>query len=400
MSKQHVSDEPGMGLSGLPPSVLRARMVERLRASGVLRDALVERALATVPRHRFLPGLPLDQAYADIAVPTHFDGDTPISSASQPAIVAIMLQQLQPFAGMRVLEIGAGTGYNAALLAELVGPAGRVTTVDIDAVIADEARAHLEGAGYPTVRVVAADGAGGWPDGAPYDRIELTVGTSDLSPAWVAQLKDGGMLVMPLWLGTTDASVAFRKHGDTFTSEALTPCGFMRLRGQETDLAHWASLPGGWRLASGRAAALAAPVARLLKTRPRRRLWPHQTLAFVQYLGLRPLDLVALWPEAKRKPRRCIRGRYGLYAEGADGPSLCLFSPPLPVLLIFGGTAAEHALQREMAAWQTTRASPLDQWQVTAHPRDAIQGIAMPDGAVRLVRRHYVFDIQLAPPRP
>ncbi len=151
-------------------AALRARLVERLRVAdggSVLRSDDVARAMGVVPRHLFLPGVPLEQAYADIAVPTHFAEGVPTSSASQPAIVALMLQQLQPFPGMRVLEIGAGTGYNAALLAELAGPTGHITTVDIDGEVAAEARAHLDAAGYQSVEVITADGAQGWEPGAP-----------------------------------------------------------------------------------------------------------------------------------------------------------------------------------------------------------------------------------------
>ena len=186
-------------------TMLRTRLMERLRTQpGLLRDEHVTHALARVPRHRFLPGVPLEDAYADIAVPTHFTDGVAISSASQPTIVALMLQQLRPFAGMRVLEIGAGTGYNAALLAELAGPEGQVTTVDIDAEVAAEARAHLDNAGYRAVTVITADGAGGAPARAPFDRIELTVGASDVSPAWSAQLIEDGVLVLPLWVGASE----------------------------------------------------------------------------------------------------------------------------------------------------------------------------------------------------
>ena len=142
------------------PEELRRLLVEKLLSGGVLRDAEVERALRIVPRHLFLPAIPVEDAYSDNAIPTHEEDGVPVSSASQPAIVAIMLQQLGIEPGMRVLEIGAGTGYNAALLAELTGPTGHVTTVDIDEEIAAEARAHLDAAGYSQVRVIAADGAG------------------------------------------------------------------------------------------------------------------------------------------------------------------------------------------------------------------------------------------------
>ncbi|HEY7851105.1 MAG TPA: rRNA adenine N-6-methyltransferase family protein, partial [Ktedonobacterales bacterium] len=212
---------------------LRAAMVARLRESGALRDAAVERALLTAPRHRFLPGHSLVEAYDNVAITTRWERGAPVSSVSQPEIIAVMLQQLRVQPGMRVLEVGAGSGYNAALLAELAGPTGSVVSLEIDETLAAEAMTRLSAAGYAPerARVIAGDGWRGWPDGAPFDRIELTVGAMDLSPAWFAQLTEGGLLVAPLWLGATDVSVALRKQGDALVSESWTLCGFVRLRG-------------------------------------------------------------------------------------------------------------------------------------------------------------------------
>src|SRR5260370_23111591 len=212
---------------------LRRTLLESLCLGAVCLSPAVERALLGVPRHLFGPGVPLRAAYADIAIPSHWEDGVPVSAASQRAIVALMLEQLRVEPGMRVLEVGAGTGYNAALLAELAGPHGRVVTLDIDAEIVAEARAHLDAAGYTGVHAIAADGAAGWPAGAPYDRIILTASASDLPPAWLDQLAEGGLLVLPLWAGGAEMSVALRKEGDTLRSESLTPCGFLRLRGAE-----------------------------------------------------------------------------------------------------------------------------------------------------------------------
>src|SRR3954447_22853894 len=109
----------------------RTALIAHLDRTGALHDDAVRAALLHVPRHLFLPDEPLERAYADDAIPTKIADGVAISSASQPAIVAVMLEQLALAPGMRVLEIGAGTGYNAALLRTLVGPHGQVTTVDI-----------------------------------------------------------------------------------------------------------------------------------------------------------------------------------------------------------------------------------------------------------------------------
>src|SRR5947199_5763385 len=129
----------------------RAALIEQLEREGVLRDPGVRAAMLRVPRHCFLPDEPLERAYANDAIATKFADGVSISSASQPSIVTLMLEQLALAPGMHVLEIGAGTGYNAALLRTLVGPTGRVTTVDIDADITYAAREHLASVGCTDV---------------------------------------------------------------------------------------------------------------------------------------------------------------------------------------------------------------------------------------------------------
>src|SRR5216683_2492752 len=161
-------------------------MVARILAASHVTSGPVAEALRTVPRHVFLPGLPPAAAYRDEAIVTKRDGDgQPISSSSQPAIMAIMLAQLGLEPGHRVLEIGTGTGYNAALMKHLVGASGVVVSIDIDADLTERARANLAAAGYPGVTAVCADGAEGFAAQAPYDRVIATVGVNDLAPAWL-----------------------------------------------------------------------------------------------------------------------------------------------------------------------------------------------------------------------
>lgn len=221
----------------MPALAPQKALVEHLRAGGVLTQPAIAQAFLDVPRHLFLPGLPLDEVYADEAIPTKFSGGRPISSSSQPSIMAIMLEQLQPAPGQRLLEIGAGTGYNAALLGRLVGPHGYVVTVDIDDDLVQAARAHLAAAQASNVEVVRADGGFGYPPATPYDGIILTASAWDIAPAWHAQLRPGGRLVLPLELGHgPQQSLALVKpvleaSSLWFESESVRDCGFMRLRG-------------------------------------------------------------------------------------------------------------------------------------------------------------------------
>jgi protein-L-isoaspartate(D-aspartate) O-methyltransferase len=163
---------------------LRGAMVDGLVVQrgrlGLVPPREIEAALRTVPRHLFAPGVPLEKTYADDAIVTkRNERGNSISSVSAPWLQAMMLGQLQVVPGQRVLEIGSG-GYNAALLRELVGPDGSVTTMDIDQEIADRALSCLTTAGYRDVHVVCADGEFGAAEYGPFDRIIVTAGTRDI----------------------------------------------------------------------------------------------------------------------------------------------------------------------------------------------------------------------------
>ena len=215
-----------------PPDVLRSRMVERILTTQTLTDP-VEAALRTVERHRYVPDAPITDAYNEQAVITHtFPDGTHLSCASGPTIVAAMLDALRVEPGHHILEIGAGTGYNAALLATLTGPDGAVTTLDINTDVTTAARHNLDATGFSHVRVITRDGADGAPAHAPYDRIIVTVGAWDIPHTWWDQLTPGGRLILPLrWRGTTRA-VAFTKHADHWASDWTFLCGFVPMVGQ------------------------------------------------------------------------------------------------------------------------------------------------------------------------
>jgi protein-L-isoaspartate(D-aspartate) O-methyltransferase len=208
-------------------------LTDRLRQAGIIRTPAVEAAIRAVPRHLFLPGVPLEQAYADNPIYTKHDAaGASISAASQPGIVATMLEQLAPAPGDRILEIGAGTGYNAALLATMVDEAGRVIAIDVDEDLVDGARKHLVAAGISNAEIVLGDGALGYAEAAPYDRAIATVGAYEVPTVWLDQLAPHGRLVVPLRLrGTASRSIAFERGDHGWVSVDSQLAVFMPLRG-------------------------------------------------------------------------------------------------------------------------------------------------------------------------
>jgi protein-L-isoaspartate(D-aspartate) O-methyltransferase len=221
---------------------LREQLVAELEGRELIRSEPVREAFLAVPRELFVSEFAsregLVAVYRDAAILTKKNAyGAPLSSSSQPAIMAVMLEQLDLREGMRVLEIGGGTGYNAALLSVLVGTSGRVSTVDVDPVIAAGARRALREGGYE-VRVVSADGRAGHAQQAPYDRIMVTASSETVPYAWFDQLVEGGLLELPLRLETagTQFIPVLQKTHLGLRSVAAASGGFMPLRtGRDDD---------------------------------------------------------------------------------------------------------------------------------------------------------------------
>jgi protein-L-isoaspartate(D-aspartate) O-methyltransferase len=174
-------------------SSLRRRMVEaQLRARGIGDERVLD-AMLRVPRHEFAPERYRDQAYEDHPLPIG-EGQT----ISQPYIVARMLEALAIKPTSKVLEVGTGSGYLTAVLAEL---AAQVVSVERHAALADAARELLCRLGYTNVRVIVGDGSGGFAEGAPYDAIIVSAAAAEVPPALLVQLAEGGRMIIPVGAG-------------------------------------------------------------------------------------------------------------------------------------------------------------------------------------------------------
>jgi len=204
---------------------LRLRMVERqLRRRGI-GDERVLAAMGRVPREEFLPERLRRRAYADSALPIG-EGQT----ISQPWIVAAICQALELRGGERVLEVGAGSGYSAAVLAQL---AAEVIGVERHESLAVAARRTLARLGAANVRLLVGDGSRGLPEQAPFEAIAVHA-TAPVPPrSLLGQLADGGRLVVPLAGEGVDLLTLFRRRGSELLSEEIGPCRFVPLIGEE-----------------------------------------------------------------------------------------------------------------------------------------------------------------------
>lgn len=293
---------------------LRAELVRDIEASGAwASDPVWREAFGAVPRHLFVPyyyvvavrgyerrwGESPDPrarerwlrgAYADVPLATRLRDGELVSSSSQPSLMAQMLAELRVEDGDRVLEIGAGTGYNAALLAHRLGADRLVTTVDLEPEITESARRHLAAAGHHPA-VVTGDGARGVPEHAPYDRIVATCALPSIPRAWLAQCASGARVLTPIATGVVALTVRDAAHAEgTFLD---TPAYFVPLRGS--------SRPG-------------PPVPSLDGVPPGAR--EHELFRFLLALARGRLDAreaYALW-EGEGRPER---PRYGITVSGA-----------------------------------------------------------------------------------
>jgi protein-L-isoaspartate(D-aspartate) O-methyltransferase len=205
----------------------RQRMVEKqIRARGI-DDQLVINAMLKVPRHLFVPDNYRHYAYSDTPVPIGH-GQT----ISQPYIVALMTEELNVSNADRVLEIGTGSGYQAAVLAEIVK---EVYSIEIIEPLGSSAQARLKELGYDNVTVMVGDGYLGWPEHAPFDRIIVTCAPTDIPDPLIEQLQEGGIMMIPV--GTAGFQYLYRvkKYMGEAETEEVIPVSFVPLTGPHAE---------------------------------------------------------------------------------------------------------------------------------------------------------------------
>ncbi|WP_037620121.1 methyltransferase, FxLD system [Streptomyces aureus] len=274
---------------------LRQAMADRLIDDGYLDvGSAIETAFRQVPRHRFLPGVALDDAYDPMQAPVtkRTPGGQATSSVSAPWLQAVMLRDARLAAGDTVIEIGSGP--NAALAQHLVGPHGSVTSIDIDPFVTDRTRRFLDDTGYHHVRVHLGDG-----EQAPaalarpgsVDALIVTVEARDIPPAWADCLTEGGRLVVPLRIHGYTWSIPFTKRDNLLVADRYTVCGFVPFQGPGYRPDHTVRLRGGEvtvRFADGTPTDTSRLEAALAL--PRTERWTGVTIP-----GQVPFDMLILW---------------------------------------------------------------------------------------------------------
>ena len=207
-------------------AIPRQRMVTEQLAGpgGNITNALVLAAMRKVPRHEFVPERLRAQAYWDCPLPIGYD-----QTISQPFIVAFMTEQLEPKPSDKVLEVGTGSGYQAAVLAEVTA---KVYTIEIIEGLAERAEATLKRLGYTNVFVRAGDGYKGWPEAAPFDAIIVTCAPENVPPPLVAQLKEGGRMIIPVGSAWNQELVLLRRQDGKLERSAVLPVRFVPMTGK------------------------------------------------------------------------------------------------------------------------------------------------------------------------
>lgn len=343
-------------------------MVTKLKEQGAIKSIEVEKAFSKVLRHKFLetfylpgdlkqpiahkPHNPdsehLKLIYSKHSLITRITDGKPSSSTSEPMLMALMLELLALSPNLKVLEIGTGTGYNAALISEIVGNQTLVVSVDIQEDVTAQTKRLLSDAGYPNINLVLRDGFYGVQEEAPYDRIVATVGTQDLSPYWVDQLSTSGFMILPLYQGGWNPLVKVWWQDDTLKGKVVGISGFMPFQGNE--FAYEPSLLDSMTSLPTIEEFEELPLFDDLEAEHTRNplMWSVFPMGFYYFIAV--CDSRAIWG---MKPPG-----YGLYDE-KEG--IILFSPQKNCILLKGDRKLYEQLQKLYETWlELGKPSPFD----------------------------------------
>ncbi len=204
----------------------RRELIENLKKEGILRKKEVVDAMSRVPREEFVLPFYRKEAYADYPLPA--EGGQTISA---PHMVAMMTELLDLKRGHRVLDVGTGTGYHAAVMAEIVGPEGEIYGVEMVRALAERAVETIRRTGYDNIRIYVGDGSVGMPDKAPFDRILVACAAPDIPEPLIKQLKDGGKMVIPVG-NMTQRLMLVEKSGNKIKTSFHGYCIFVPMKGR------------------------------------------------------------------------------------------------------------------------------------------------------------------------
>jgi protein-L-isoaspartate(D-aspartate) O-methyltransferase len=397
-----MSARASMSAVGVASAPLRLSMVQELTAAGVLRSERVRDAFLLVPRELFVSAVAgregPDSVYSNrVIVTKETPQRVPLSSSSAPRVMAAMLERLELEPGMRVLEVGTGSGYNTALLKTLVGPSGRVVSIDIDRELSRAARCALRAGGY-AARLLCGDGRDGYARAAPYDRIIATASTARIPRAWRDQLLSHGLLEAPVEVSAegTQAITTFRRVGARLESVAVIPGRFMPMRSEDSDgvtvpmLTVNSTLGDGRRVLTrlaGTALAELPPEARqrlrsVLEDRPRRRTLGYRAAPWSLGLFLSleiPGRVVIRYVDAAIG----VVGRAGRSIAFLEGDWQGGHKPRTQRMLAYGDSDAEAYLESVLKDWEGLGSPASDRLMLT---------VEFPKGGSRVSRRWLPAD--------
>lgn len=361
---------------------LHNRLIQQLVSAGYLKSDEIRRAFEKHPRHHFLstfyhtpnrmtlldPRNPcredLELIYQNRAIGIHSDGERIDSSTSEPGLMALMIEELEVGKGQRVMEIGTGTGYNAAILSELVGPKGSVFTVDIEESLVREFNERISEYALKNISVRTSDAYYGWRETSPFDRIIGTVGCTYVSPHWIDQLCQDGILLFPYKRGGIDPILKLKKTGDRLVGSFVCLAGFMIIRGKmclpRQDFNYLDDLPDH------------------VKTRVRTHPLFNPVLAdskgrtdFRLFLLISRADAVSYI--ARKEP---YQEEFGFGVLSQDAESLALISRN--AISLYGSQEALAALENTFNEWRDCGYPDLRSYLVTVSKLEAAQPAASP----------------------